>query len=477
MDTLTGFLQPMPEQPQVELGRQFFVGGITPETSEEDLQQYFSQFGQVYEARVLRDKLTTKSRGFAFVTMRDSPAVLSLPEQDHFVNGKSVEVKNALPGDSPTLQAKGRRVFVGALPPDITVEELATHFGAFGRIIKIALPHDKTSGKFQNCCFVTYDRDESVEAAIRHPHHEFRSKVADVKPAEPRYKDLPWAAQQQLRPPVTKGKDVTGMYFVGGLNKRTTAEELRAYFSTYGSVKSAKIICTDGKSRGFGFVTFEDDETPLRNGLLTHTHVMGGMGLDVKSAVPEDELTTVLRTKRVFVGALPGAATEEMLMEHFQQFGQVEYVEIVYDKTTGKPKGAAFVTFKTEDHAENAVRHRQHVLLGKEVDVKKAEPRRKDATNITLGLQPSQPKRPKPGPLPGALGNPFMTTNFNTVPGTYSFGATTVQSPGAGAAMLNYGGLGFELPTTSFQSQAAPQLTQGYPFLTSAVASAFPRSQ
>ncbi len=50
--------------------------------------------------------------------------------------------------------------------------------------------------------------------------------------------------------------------FVGGLSWNTTDDSLRQVFERFGNVEEARII-TDretGRSRGFGFVTFTDDE-------------------------------------------------------------------------------------------------------------------------------------------------------------------------------------------------------------------------
>jgi len=50
--------------------------------------------------------------------------------------------------------------------------------------------------------------------------------------------------------------------FVGGLSWDTTDEGLRQAFASYGEITEAKVI-TDrvtGRSRGFGFVTFAQDE-------------------------------------------------------------------------------------------------------------------------------------------------------------------------------------------------------------------------
>jgi cold-inducible RNA-binding protein len=50
--------------------------------------------------------------------------------------------------------------------------------------------------------------------------------------------------------------------FVGGLSWGTTDKELMDAFASYGNVTEAKVIKErdSGRSRGFGFVTFEDEE-------------------------------------------------------------------------------------------------------------------------------------------------------------------------------------------------------------------------
>ena len=44
-----------------------FVGNLSYETTQEDLQEYFSQAGVVTSVNLMQDKVTGKSRGFAFV--------------------------------------------------------------------------------------------------------------------------------------------------------------------------------------------------------------------------------------------------------------------------------------------------------------------------------------------------------------------------------------------------------------------------
>ncbi|MGB8224998.1 MAG: RNA-binding protein [Polyangiales bacterium] len=54
--------------------------------------------------------------------------------------------------------------------------------------------------------------------------------------------------------------------FVGGLSWNTTNSELQEAFEACGAVTEAKVV-TDretGRSRGFGFVTFEDEQSATR---------------------------------------------------------------------------------------------------------------------------------------------------------------------------------------------------------------------
>ena len=48
-----------------------YVGNLSFETTENDLQDLFEQHGQVSETSLMMDRMTGKSRGFAFVTMND----------------------------------------------------------------------------------------------------------------------------------------------------------------------------------------------------------------------------------------------------------------------------------------------------------------------------------------------------------------------------------------------------------------------
>ncbi|MEP6776940.1 MAG: RNA-binding protein [Chthoniobacterales bacterium] len=70
------------------MGTKLYVGNLSFNTTETDLQDMFAQAGPVQEVTLMQDKFTGKSRGFAFVTMTsDADAQKAIAD----FNGKTVE--------------------------------------------------------------------------------------------------------------------------------------------------------------------------------------------------------------------------------------------------------------------------------------------------------------------------------------------------------------------------------------------------
>ncbi len=74
-----------------------YVGNLSFETTENDLQDLFEQHGKVSEVALMMDRMTGKSRGFAFVTMGDnteaSAAMTALNGKE--VGGRTLTVNEA----------------------------------------------------------------------------------------------------------------------------------------------------------------------------------------------------------------------------------------------------------------------------------------------------------------------------------------------------------------------------------------------
>ena len=89
-----------------------FVGGLSWQTTEETMKEYFGKFGTVSEAMVMRDPTTKHSRGFGFVTFSDTDAVEKVTQFGiHNLDGKKIDPKVAFPKESTPK--------VGVLIPDV----------------------------------------------------------------------------------------------------------------------------------------------------------------------------------------------------------------------------------------------------------------------------------------------------------------------------------------------------------------------
>ncbi|CAL1376546.1 unnamed protein product [Linum trigynum] len=169
-----------------------------------------------------------------------------------------------------------------------------------------------------------------------------------------------------------------GKLFVGGLSWDTTEETFTNYFSKFGEITDAVIMLDrlSGRPRGFGFVTFSDPVVADR--VLERDHTVDGRSVEVKKTVPREDMDFKgMRVKKIFVGGLPPSLTEDELKEYFSFYGGITEYQIMLDHKTGRSRGFGFVTFDSEDSVERIFSEgRNHELGGKEVEIKKAEPRR-----------------------------------------------------------------------------------------------------
>ena len=76
-----------------------YVGNLPFETTEADLQDLFSQHGEVADTAIVMDRETGRSRGFGFVEMKDESAaraaISALDGSDN--GGRNLKVNEAKP--------------------------------------------------------------------------------------------------------------------------------------------------------------------------------------------------------------------------------------------------------------------------------------------------------------------------------------------------------------------------------------------
>lgn len=76
-----------------------YVSNLSFNVQDEDLREFFTEYGEVSSAKVITDKFTQKSRGFGFVEMPDDAAAQkAINELDQaIVEGRTIRVMEAKP--------------------------------------------------------------------------------------------------------------------------------------------------------------------------------------------------------------------------------------------------------------------------------------------------------------------------------------------------------------------------------------------
>ncbi|MGH8101529.1 MAG: RNA recognition motif domain-containing protein [Chthoniobacterales bacterium] len=92
-----------------------YVGNLSFETTENDLQDLFEQHGQVGEVNLMMDRMTGKSRGFAFITMGDDAQAKAAMEalNGKELNGRALAVNEARPREERPRPYGAKRPFAG----------------------------------------------------------------------------------------------------------------------------------------------------------------------------------------------------------------------------------------------------------------------------------------------------------------------------------------------------------------------------
>lgn len=183
---------------QSDLGK-LFIGGISWETNEERLKEYFSTFGEVVEAVIMKDRTTGRARGFGFIVFSDPAVADRVIKEKHSIDGRMVEAKKAVPRDDQTILSRNgssvhgspspgrtRKIFVGGLASTVTESDFKKYFEQFGTITDVVVMYDHNTQRPRGFGFITYDSEEAVDRVLTKTFHELNGKMVEVKRAVPK---------------------------------------------------------------------------------------------------------------------------------------------------------------------------------------------------------------------------------------------------------------------------------------------------
>lgn len=179
---------------QVPQENKLFVGGLSWNTTDEHLKDYFSQYGTVQEAYVALERSTSKPRGFGFVVFCFPEDAFNVRNQAHYIDGRKVrlsdchfllqsvglrwiflivvsvcgqvEVKEAIPkeamGAVRTAPTEQRKLFIGGLAPATQTQDLISHFEQYGIVEDAVVMQDHNTKRPRGFGFVTFSTSNAA---------------------------------------------------------------------------------------------------------------------------------------------------------------------------------------------------------------------------------------------------------------------------------------------------------------------------
>ncbi|GAU96438.1 hypothetical protein RvY_07884-2 [Ramazzottius varieornatus] len=204
-----------------------FIGGLNYVTTDETLTAYFAQYGEIKDSVVMKEK-DGKPRGFGFVTYGDTSSaetVLNAPPGSHVIDGKAVDVKRCVGRDSAPPATGGRGGRGGG----------DSGFGGRG------------GGRGRGAPRGSFGGDRGGGGGYR---GGFGGGAGGGTSSSSR----PALVSNQFK------------IFVGGIPTGCNEYDLRNAFQMYGQIRDAVVMMDQatGRSKGFGFVTFDSDEAVER---------------------------------------------------------------------------------------------------------------------------------------------------------------------------------------------------------------------
>jgi len=165
--------------------------------------------------------------------------------------------------------------------------------------------------------------------------------------------------------------------FIGGLSFVTNEDALKSHFEQWGELVDVVVMRIggkNGKSRGFGFVTYKDPDM-VDAAQASRPHIIDNRTVETKRAMPRDEANSAeshMTVKKLFVGALKKEVVADDLRDYFAQFGNIIDCEIITWRETGESRGFGFVTFDDYDPVDKILLLKPHHIDRKRCEVKKA---------------------------------------------------------------------------------------------------------
>lgn len=346
-----------------------YVGDLHSDVTEAMLYEKFSPAGPVLSIRVCRDMITRRSLGYAYVNFQqpaDAERALDTMNFD-VIKGKPIRIMWSQ--RDPSLRKSGvGNVFIKNLDKSIDNKALYDTFSAFGNILSCKVVCDENGSK--GYAFVHFETQEAADKAIEKMNGML---LNDRKVFVGRFK----SRKEREAELGAKAKEFTNVY-IKNFGEEVDDESLKELFSQFGKTLSVKVMRDpSGKSKGFGFVSYEKHEDANKAVEEMNGKEISGKIIFVGRAQKKVERQAELKRKfeqlkqerisryqgvNLYIKNLDDTIDDEKLRKEFSPFGSITSAKVMLED--GRSKGFGFVCFSSPEEATKAVTEMNGRIVG-----------------------------------------------------------------------------------------------------------------
>jgi polyadenylate-binding protein len=410
-----------------------YVGDLHHEATEAMLYEKFSQAGPVLSIRVCRDMITRRSLGYAYVNFQQPADAERAIDTMNFDEIKGKPIRIMWSQRDPALRKSGvGNIFIKNLDKTIDNKQLYDTFSAFGNILscKVCVNKVQTPGEefaqpeSKGYGFVHFETEEAANKAVEKVNGKL---LKEKKVFVGRFK----SRTERIREYGDRAKQFTNV-FLKNIPNDWDETKIKEIASEFGNTLSISIQTSsikdqeDGISKKFGFVSFEDHEDADKCVNELNGKEFGERKLYCGRAQKKAERQAELKNKfeklkqeriqryqgvNLYVKNLDDSITDDILREHFSQFGTITSakVQMMTDsemeknkkdadgkELVSRSKGFGFVCFSSPEEATKAVTEMNgrilvakplYVALAQRKEDRKAHLQQQYMQRVTTGIR------------------------------------------------------------------------------------------
>ena len=161
-----------------------FIGGLSPQISNQELLAYFNNYGEISRAKIIVDKKTNIPKGYAYVTCKDSNTYNQILSCSHDIMGRDVDVQIAHSGTkivSDVQNQMHKKLCVKNLALETTQNDLQAYFVKYGNVKHAYVIMNHQTKKSKQFGYVEFFSQNDCEKALGQAPHTVNDKVIDCE--------------------------------------------------------------------------------------------------------------------------------------------------------------------------------------------------------------------------------------------------------------------------------------------------------